>query len=118
MKVLLNRFRLATLAAVCILLPYATAGAEARTVTGRVLTSDGETVKGAVVRIKNTRTLQIRSFISQNDGSYHFAGLNPDVDYELRATYRGRSSRTKTVSQFASENAIRLDLVLRRNPAR
>jgi hypothetical protein len=34
------------------------AAAEARTVTGKVLTPDGETIKGAVVQIKNIPTLQ------------------------------------------------------------
>ena len=32
-------------------------------------------VAGAVVQLKNTKTLQIRSFITQDDGNYHFAGL-------------------------------------------
>jgi protocatechuate 3,4-dioxygenase beta subunit len=112
MKLLCNRIRLG---AVCIL-AYAAAAAETRTVTGRVLTSDGEAVRGAVVQLKNTRTLQIRSFISQDDGSYHFASLNPDVDYEIYARYRGRSSRTKTVSQFDSDKVVRLDLVLGNEP--
>jgi hypothetical protein len=81
-------------------------------VTGKVLTADGEAVAGAVVQMKNGRTLQIRSFISQDGGSYHFAGLNPEVDYELSARFKGRSSKTKTVSHFASDQNVRVDLVL------
>ena len=80
--------------------------------SGKVLASDGEVLRGAVVQIKNTRTLQVRSFISQADGGYYFAGLNPDVDYEIFARFRGRSSPTKTVSQFDSREIVEIDLVI------
>ena len=103
-------FSLAT--AVCMLLSLAEAAAKPRTVTGRVLTSDGETVRGAVVQIKNTRTLVIRSFITQKDGRFHFAGLNPDIDYEIFARYRGRLSSTKTVSQFDSRETVEVELII------
>jgi hypothetical protein len=87
---------------------------EPRRVNGRVLTSDGEAVQGAVVQIKNTLTLQIRSFITQEDGRYHFGGLNPDVDYEVGARLRDRASSTKMVSKFDSKQIVELDLVLGR----
>jgi hypothetical protein len=111
-----NRIRLGALAVFWGMLPTGADCARARTVTGRVVTSDGEAIQGAVVRIKNTRTLHIRSFISEGDGGYHFAGLNPDIDYELHASYRQRASKTKTVSQFESAEVLRLDLVLEREP--
>jgi hypothetical protein len=69
-------------------------------------------VRGAVVQIKNTRTLQIRSFITQKDGSFHFVGLNPDIDYEIFARYRGRTSSTKTVSQFDSSEIVEIELII------
>ena len=55
-------------------------------------------VAGAVVQLKNTKTLQIRSFITKEDGSYYFNGLSGDVDYELRADYQGSASPTRTLS--------------------
>ena len=116
MKSARNRigFRLAIVLCM-LLLPNAAASAE-RTVTGRVLTSDGEVLTGAVVQIKNTRTLHIRSFITQKDGAFHFTGLNPDIDYEVFARYRGRSSPKKTVSQFDSSELVEIDLVIRSGP--
>jgi hypothetical protein len=83
-----------------------------RTVTGRVLSSDGETLAGAVVQIKNVRTLQVRSFISQKDGGYHFVRLATDVDHEIFARYRGRFSPKKNVSQFDSSEVVQVDLVI------
>ena len=67
-------------------------------------------VAGAVVQLKNTKTLQIRSFITKENGAYYFHELSPDIDYELTATDKatGESSDTKTLSSFDSRTtAIR-----------
>ena len=60
-----------------------------RSVPGTVNNAPGQAVNGAVVQFKNTKTLQIRSFITRDNGAYYFHGLSTDVDYELRADYRG-----------------------------
>src|SRR5579872_6004510 len=60
-----------------------------RSVKGAVHAADDQTVTGAVVQLKNTKTLQVRSFITKEDGTYYFLGLSPDVDYELRADFQG-----------------------------
>ena len=73
-----------------------------RSVEGTVRNADDAPVEGAVVQLKDTKSLQVRSFITRNDGNYHFQGLNPNVDYELKAEYQGTSSDTKTLSVFDS----------------
>jgi hypothetical protein len=83
-----------------------------RSVQGSVTSAEDAPIAGAVVQLKNTKTLQIRSFISKDDGSYYFNGLSPDVDYELRAEYQGSSSSTKTVSSFDSRKAVTINLKL------
>jgi hypothetical protein len=83
-----------------------------RSVQGSVTSAEDAPVAGAVVQLKNTKTLQIRSFIAKDDGSYYFNGLSPDVDYELRAEYQGSSSSTKTVSSFDSRKAVTINLKL------
>ena len=83
-----------------------------RSVRGTVSDSSGAPVAGAIVQLKNTKTLQIRSFITQDRGVYYFNGLSPDVDYELRADYQGSSSPTKTVSSFDSRKDVNMDLKL------
>lgn len=78
-----------------------------RSVTGVVTTAEDSGVVGAVVQLKNTKTLQIRSFITKENGSYYFHELSPDIDYELKADYQGASSPTKTLSSFDSrKNAV------------
>ena len=83
-----------------------------RSVQGIVTGTDEKPVAGAVVQLKNTKTLLIRSFITQENGSYYFHELSTDVDYELRADYHGASSPTKALSAFDSRKEATLDLKL------
>jgi hypothetical protein len=83
-----------------------------RSVQGTVTSADDSPVNGAVVQLKNLKTLQIRSFITQEDGNYYFHGLSPDVDYELKADYQGASSPTKTLSSFDSRKDATINLKL------
>ena len=83
-----------------------------RTVQGTVTDGTDNPVDGAIVQLKNTKTLQIRSFVTQEHGAYYFHGLSPNVDYELRADYQGASSPTKTVSSFDSRKEVAINLKL------
>jgi Carboxypeptidase regulatory-like domain len=83
-----------------------------RSVEGIVTSPEDAAVNGAVVQLKNLKTLQIRSFITKDDGTYYFHGLSPDVDYELRADFQGTSSGTKTLSSFDSRKAATINLKL------
>jgi hypothetical protein len=94
-------------AAACALLLLAGAAradkkedATIRSVQGVVSDAQGGAVNGAVVQLKNTKTLQIRSFITRDNGTYYFHGLSKDVDYELRADFDGASSPSRTLSSF------------------
>lgn len=84
-----------------------------RNVQGVVYTPDGKPQNGAIVQLENKRTLQVRSFITQADGSYYFRDLNSDVDYGLRAEYRGAASDKHTVSNFDSRQDVTIDLRLK-----
>ena len=83
-----------------------------RSVQGTVTEASENAIDGAVVQIKNTKTLQIRSFITKEHGAYYFHGLSPDVDYELKAEYQGQSSPTKTLSSFDSRKQAVINLKL------
>jgi Carboxypeptidase regulatory-like domain len=84
-----------------------------RSVQGLVTAADGKPLDGAVVQLKNTKTLQIRSFITQDNGKYYFHELSTEVDYELRADFHGASSPTKNLSSFDSRKQAILDLKLK-----
>jgi hypothetical protein len=86
--------------------------ANTRAVQGSVKTPDENVAEGAVVQIKNTKTMQVRSFITKADGIFTFAGLNAGVDYELKATFRGMESAVRTVSTFDDRKRVIINLRL------
>jgi hypothetical protein len=60
--------------------------------------------------LKDTRTLAVRTYISNKDGSYQFGGLAPNQDYELYADYQGDRSSTRTLSSFDSRTQPNINL--------
>jgi carboxypeptidase family protein len=85
-----------------------------RSVQGVVTDASGHPVDKAVVQLKDTKSLQIRSFITNPDGTYHFAGLSPIVEYQLKAEYQGVSSKRKTLSVFSSKKSVTINLKLKK----
>ena len=84
--------------------------ANQRSVQGTVTDGKDNPVNGAVVYIKNAKTLQIRSFITKEQGAYYFHSLSPDVDYELHAESNGATSSNKTLSSFDSRKQAIINL--------
>lgn len=107
------RKRLIAVAAV-VLCAAAAFAQNTRSVQGVVTSADDNAVDGAIVQLKNTKTLQIRSFITKDGGSYNFQGLNSDIDYELKADHQGASSPVKTLSSFDSRKKAVINLKLNR----
>ncbi len=84
-----------------------------RSVEGIVSDAGNKPIQGAVVQLKDSKTLQIRSFYTTQDGGYHFAGLSTNVDYELKADHNGTSSGSKTLSNFDSHKTATVNLKLK-----
>jgi hypothetical protein len=88
------------------LMPAAHAQApQPRTLDGKVV-SGGQPVKGAVVHLKDTRTLAQKSYITAEDGTYRFAQLSSTSDYEVWAEVNGKKSSTKTISSFDTKSSF------------
>ena len=83
---------------------------QTRSVQGVVSDGKDTPLEGAVVQLKDTKTLQIRSFITKQNGTYHFHSLSPDVDYELKAEHQGANSGSKTLSSFDSRKSAVINL--------
>lgn len=79
-----------------------------RTLAGEVRLADDTLAEGAVVQVKNLKTLQIRSFITLQDGKYNFQNLSSSVDYEIRATWKDQASPKRLLTVYDS----RLDAVI------
>lgn len=83
-----------------------------RSVEGVVTRSDDAPAAGAVVQLENTKTQQIRSFITQEDGKYHFYQLSTEIDYHLKADDKGATSGSKTLSSFDGRKQAIINLKL------
>lgn len=84
-----------------------------RTVTGHVLNNQDQPLQKAVVHLKNTKTLVIKTYITEPDGTYRFSALSPNVDYEIYAEFNGQRSVIKTLSAFDSRKEVNLTLKIR-----
>lgn len=84
--------------------------ASQRVVEGKVIGSDDAAVKGAIVYLKDTRSLEIRTFISTADGSFRFGQLSMDTDYTLWAELNGKRSKEKVITSYDTKHLVRATL--------
>ena len=83
-----------------------------RDIQGAVTSPEDQPVGGAVVYLKNLKTLMVTSFYTKEDGTYYFHGLSPDIDYEVRAESKGMASPTRKLSSFDSRKQAGINLKL------
>jgi hypothetical protein len=89
-----------------------------RAVSGVVTVGDAAPAAGAVVYLKNTKSLEVRTFYAKAEtGEYRFSGLSPDVDYELHAEFKGQKSPGKTLSSFDSRKQAVVNLKVPAGPS-
>jgi hypothetical protein len=81
-----------------------------KNVSGLVLDSAEAPISGAVVYLKNTKTLAVKSFITNDTGQFRFNALSPNIDYQIYAEFNGNRSGTKTVSSFDSKTDVNMTL--------
>ena len=97
-----------------LLLPAMTAGAQSisirgadrgrknqektKNIHGSVQDQNGKPIAGARVLVLNTKENISRNLITDEAGKYSISGLAPDVNYDIRADYRGVVSERKSIS--------------------
>ena len=81
-----------------------------KTITGTVVGSNEAPLSDAVVYIKNTKTLAVKSYITDDAGGFRFLALSPNVDYELHAEFNGQRSSTRTISAFDPKTNVSITL--------
>ena len=82
------------------------------TVDGIVIDGAKAPIPGAVVYLENPKSLDVRSYLSDAQGHYHFSQIAAQTDYEIWAEQNGRQSKHKFISQFSNHNQFHLTLTL------
>lgn len=83
-----------------------------RSVHGLVLDKSQNPISSGIVYLRNKKTNNVRTHISDSQGHYQFSGLNPNDDFEIYAEYKHRKSSRHTISSFESRRDIQLDLII------
>jgi hypothetical protein len=81
-----------------------------RLLQGQVFNRNDQPVSDAIVYLKNTKTLVVKTYIAGQDGGYRFPALSPNVDYQVFAEHAGKRSGVKTLSAFDSRREARINL--------
>jgi hypothetical protein len=87
---------------------------ELRTVRGTVVDKAETPVETAVVYLKNMRTQDIITHLSDSEGTFRFSGLDLNADYEIHAEREGSTSATRSISNFDTRKEFVLTLKLDR----
>jgi hypothetical protein len=85
-------------------------GPAQRIVQGKVVDKADAPIKGAVIYLKDSRSLAVKSSIADDEGAYRFGQLAPNTDYEIWAESDGKKSATKTISSFDSKTQFYINL--------
>ncbi len=108
---------LGLISALALVMPRPAAAADqpqqSRTLQGQVLDDREAPVADAIVYLKNTKTLAVKTFIADKDGNYRFNALSPNIDYQVYAESKGKRSDTKTLSSFDSRKIANINLKLK-----
>ena len=83
-----------------------------RIAEGQVINGTQKPIEGAIVYLENPTSLDIKSYLTDNQGHFHFTQLAPQTDYEVWAEQNGVQTKHKFISQFSSHTHFQFTLKL------
>ncbi|MGH9773847.1 MAG: carboxypeptidase-like regulatory domain-containing protein [Candidatus Acidiferrales bacterium] len=86
--------------------------AKLRTVHGFVVDKSENPVPSSVVYLKNLHTNAVKTYITDDAGTYRFSGLDPNEDYEIHAELGDLASSPRQISRFDDRKDIEIPLKL------
>jgi protocatechuate 3,4-dioxygenase beta subunit len=84
-----------------------------RSVTGTVTDHGHEPIRGAIVELEMDGAMTVRSYITDERGTYSFRNLRPDADYTIWAKFRDEHSKKESISKFDHKADRVIQLVIR-----
>ena len=83
-----------------------------RVAEGEVVNGAKKPVEGAIVYLENPTSLDIKSYLTDTNGHFHFTQVAAQTDYEVWAEQNGVQSKHKFISQFSSHTHFDFTLKL------
>ena len=77
-----------------------------RTIDGTVKDASDNPLADALVQLKDTKTSQIVTFATKDDGKYVFRDLPMDINYELLAKHGDLTTPVKKVSVYDTRKHV------------
>ena len=87
-----------------------------RLIEGSVTDKGDKPLPGAVVYLKDTKTLTVKSYLTDEAGKFRFGQLSLSTDYDLWATVDGKRSKTRSISSFNSRPTLEFTLKIDAEP--
>jgi hypothetical protein len=87
-------------------------------VRGSAQDKDNKPIVSAVIYLQNVRSLTVRTYISDDQGQYHFSDLDPNEDYELHAEDSDQTSSNHIISIFNRHDEMVVILKIDKNKKR
>jgi hypothetical protein len=84
-----------------------------RSLSGQVTDTSHEPIRGAIVELRDAKSSEVVTYLTDADGHYEFKRLDGNIDYEVWVVFRGRRTPTHSISKFDSHLAKVINFTMR-----
>ena len=84
-----------------------------RSLSGQVTDTSHEPIRGAIVELRDEKSNEVVTYLTDAEGHYEFRRLDGNIDYEVWVVFRGRRTPTHSISKFDSHMAKIINFTMR-----